>query len=67
MENFKEGDVVQLKSGGPRMTIIELYNDNTYAYCTWYDSDTNVLHEMHPFPTLALKLYAEDSLDAYFN
>ncbi|MCU7618732.1 DUF2158 domain-containing protein [Chryseobacterium sp. PBS4-4] len=67
MEIFKEGDVVQLKSGGPKMTIIEFYNDNAYANCTWYDFNTHTLHEMHSFPTLVLKLFVEDSLDAYFN
>jgi len=28
MSTFKVGDVVQLKSGGPQMTIISLEDDN---------------------------------------
>ena len=42
METFKEGDVVRLKSGGPKMTIqgigkygIAATKDN--ALCVWFD------------------------------
>jgi len=41
-ESFKEGDVVQLKSGGPHMTVVKI---GTYAIvggaqgaqCVWFD------------------------------
>jgi uncharacterized protein YodC (DUF2158 family) len=35
MPEFKEGDVVQLKSGGPKMTIIVLNNSSGEATCSW--------------------------------
>jgi uncharacterized protein YodC (DUF2158 family) len=41
---FSRGDVVQLRSGGPRMTIeafqeesIDWYTSNYFAKCVWYD------------------------------
>jgi uncharacterized protein YodC (DUF2158 family) len=41
---FKRGDVVQLRSGGPRMTIeafqeesIDWDTSNYFAKCVWYD------------------------------
>ena len=35
MPEFKEGDVVQLKSGGPKMTIIALDTSSGEATCSW--------------------------------
>jgi uncharacterized protein YodC (DUF2158 family) len=35
MDNFKPGDTVQLKSGGPVMTVRSL--DREYAVCNWFD------------------------------
>ena len=35
MEQIKEGDVVQLKSGGPSMTV-ESIEENGYLYCQWF-------------------------------
>lgn len=41
MSEFKKGDVVQLTSGGPKMTIEEVgnkYNDTDYTVdCVWFD------------------------------
>ena len=37
MPEFKEGDVVQLKSGGPTMTIIVLDNSSGEATCSWFE------------------------------
>ncbi|MBB3996066.1 uncharacterized protein YodC (DUF2158 family) [Sulfitobacter undariae] len=36
--NFKPGDIVQLKSGGPAMTVSkETGNPGSYAYyCEWF-------------------------------
>jgi uncharacterized protein YodC (DUF2158 family) len=36
--DFQPGDTVQLKSGGPTMTIskIEDFNSGTHAICTWF-------------------------------
>lgn len=38
MSEFKEGDVVYLKSGGPAMTITELSDDRS-SYCEWFDKN----------------------------
>lgn len=42
MSDFKKGDIVQLKSGGPLMTIVELGNYGATgpelgAKCMWFD------------------------------
>ena len=37
MPAFKEGDVVQLKSGGPQMTIIVLDTSSGEATCSWLE------------------------------
>lgn len=34
---FKVGDVVQLKSGSPKMTIISVNDDA--AYCNWFGEE----------------------------
>lgn len=38
-EQIKKGDVVQLKSGGPKMTVekIEPWNGEQRAWCLWFD------------------------------
>ena len=40
MSDFKVGDVVQLKSGGPRMVIQRMYPDSTPpdTKCKWFDA-----------------------------
>ena len=38
MENFTEGDVVQLKSGGPKMTISMIGEDRD-VHCQWFKDD----------------------------
>ena len=38
MDNFQVGDVVQMKSGGPTMTISELVRDGR-LFCQWFDKD----------------------------
>jgi uncharacterized protein YodC (DUF2158 family) len=34
---FNEGDTVQLKSGGPAMTIDKMNKENEYVSCKWFD------------------------------
>jgi len=42
---FQPGDVVQLKSGGPSMTVETLTDDNSTitVHCSWFEKST--LHE----------------------
>lgn len=47
---FKAGDVVVLKSGGPRMTITSI--DRQSAECTWFVDN---LPKWHTFELIALK------------
>jgi uncharacterized protein YodC (DUF2158 family) len=35
---IQPGDVVQLKSGGPKMTVQELQKDGS-AWCQWFSGD----------------------------
>jgi uncharacterized protein YodC (DUF2158 family) len=37
MDRFSEGDIVQLKSGGPDMTIKKINVDS--VLCVWFDKD----------------------------
>jgi uncharacterized protein YodC (DUF2158 family) len=41
--DFKPGDVVKLKSGGPKMTIdgIDDYTGGRFAKCPWFDGTMN--------------------------
>lgn len=36
-QEFKKGDVVRLKSGGPKMTVVNTPNGNLVE-CMWFDS-----------------------------
>ncbi|WP_292010183.1 DUF2158 domain-containing protein [Chryseobacterium sp.] len=54
--DFKVGDVVQLKSGSPSMTIVEIFNNHSMASCTWYDFATNSWNRENAFPLIALQL-----------
>jgi len=49
-EQLKKGDVVQLKSGGPAMTIITFHEDGD-AKCKWFEGSK--VHEDW-FPPYAL-------------
>jgi uncharacterized protein YodC (DUF2158 family) len=53
MEQFKVGDVVQLKSGGPKMTVSELESDNR-VFCIWFSGNDR---KSDTFIAQALKLY----------
>ena len=53
-EQFKDGDVVQLKSGGPKMTIDKIAkygagNPHEQAKCVWFEGTKRVegLFELH--------------------
>jgi len=36
MDDFKTGDLVHLKSGGPRMTVIAVDKENDIVNCQWF-------------------------------
>lgn len=54
-EKFKPGDLVQLKSGGPVMTIQHINSDG--CFCRWFDAANLLQHATLPIETL--KLYEE--------
>ena len=54
MNTFKVGDVVQLKSGGPQMTIADCYGDNIYR-CEWFIKDDEL--KFDNFAGDSLKLF----------
>jgi len=39
MDEFKNGDIVKLKSGGPKMTVYQVLRGN--VDCTWFDENNN--------------------------
>jgi uncharacterized protein YodC (DUF2158 family) len=63
---FKHGDIVRLKAGGPKMNVEKLHSDGGFRYmdgtcgvvregevsCVWFDDD-NQLHR-DKFPIAAL-------------
>lgn len=53
---LKVGDVVMLKSGGPLMTVIRLYN--TRLGVAWFDHMSASGSHEETFPEAALKLHA---------
>ena len=55
MNKFKLGDLVQLKSGGPKMTVDEftIFNRKESVWCTWF---VGTKQEKGEFSPDALKL-----------
>jgi uncharacterized protein YodC (DUF2158 family) len=53
MTDFKIGDTVRLKSGGPLMTISGKgtdnagYNSDDYKLCEWFDNNTPKIKNFH--------------------
>ncbi len=56
---FNEGDVVQLKSGTPKMTIREVRMQegkfNGIYYCVWFDGQYLFYQEVHQIVLEAVK------------
>lgn len=55
---FKIGDVVRLKSGGPQMTVVAIVNSNEKLIrCQWFGEEKGSQKvEMSVFPPAALVL-----------
>jgi uncharacterized protein YodC (DUF2158 family) len=49
---FKPGDVVQMKSGGPKMTVFQIGEQygETKVFCTWLDGSKK--HEEAFYPAV---------------
>ena len=59
MSEIKPGNVVQLKSGGPRMTVSAVYRNRDgvpSAYCAWFNGEKA---QQNSFPITLLK-HAEE-------
>ena len=54
-DSFKPGDVVSLKSGGPKMTVVELGQQNSklVVRCDWF-AGTEVKHGTFPPDSLQI-------------
>lgn len=42
MNDFKTGDVVMLKSGGPKMTVSNFIKMNKEVTCKWFNKDNQI-------------------------
>lgn len=51
---FEEGEIVKLKSGGPRMTIEALITDTNSVICSWFDGTDR---KQETFRAAALEKY----------
>ena len=53
---FQRGDVVRLKSGGPRMTVITVppheYLPEGHVECQWFDKEKEPRHNSFPAESL---------------
>ncbi|MGJ8562410.1 MAG: YodC family protein [Alphaproteobacteria bacterium] len=54
MTQFSTGDLVRLKSGGPKMTVLEAENEFALG-CQWFDRNGKLHTES--FPTSMLNLF----------
>jgi len=55
MIKFDDGKIVKLKSGGPKMTIVESWNDEYPLYkCRWFDKEGLLQDEVFEEHTLKI-------------
>lgn len=56
MADFAPGDVVTLKSGGPRMTVIKTFDNpiepGTFVACSWFDDKKALQHANFALQTI---------------
>lgn len=62
MSKFKAGDVVELNSGGPVMTILEVKN-NGWVVCEWFDK--NHTYNKKEFLESDIDIYDMDMLTPF--
>lgn len=55
MESIKVGDVVQLKSGGPLMTVAKLRSAGDEALCYYFHNAPGSMLQFDSFPIETLK------------
>ncbi len=60
MPEFKKGDVVQLRSSGPRMTVTNILKDGAVIECIWFEKEKKF---EDTFPAVSLE-FAPD-IDAF--
>jgi uncharacterized protein YodC (DUF2158 family) len=48
MSQFRPGDQVRLKSGGPPMTVLGVNTKNTEVKCSWFDTAQAFHQEAFP-------------------
>ena len=51
--DLEVGDVVEIKSGGPKMTVSEVFSDDNIVMCIWYTD--NEEHQTREFDPAVLK------------
>ncbi len=54
MSGINVGDVVGLKSGGPKMTVAEISEKDGEARCEWQSGDGKPHVNWYPFPVLTV-------------
>ncbi len=63
MKAIEPGDIVQLRSGGPMMTVQQLSVDSgPSADCCWFDSGGNLNKRVFSFVVLELCLTERDGV-----
>lgn len=55
-EKFNPGDIVRLKSGGPKMTVTRLVDSGKVAHTSWFAGSK---HETGAFPVETLLAVVE--------
>jgi len=49
-QEFKTGDLVELKSGGPVMTVNDISEKTGEVYCVWFAGEYNKVHSTYFLP-----------------
>jgi uncharacterized protein YodC (DUF2158 family) len=56
-DTIKIGDVVRRRAGGPKMTVIDVEEEDSgqlMVYCVWFDEKNVEKKGQYPAPTLQL-------------